>query len=84
MLHRLEGAVTTGEHAYLYRELCDLIQLPSRLPKAAEDITTAASAYMEIQKLNTSLSPAAWQAKFAKTAEGKSPQYETGQGSADE
>nr|AGH59872.1 variant surface glycoprotein 682 [Trypanosoma brucei] len=83
MLSRLEAAVAAGEHAYLYRELCDLIQLPSRLPKAADDTTTAASAYMEIQKLNTSLSPAAWWAKFAKTAEGKRPQYEPGQGSVD-
>nr|APD74006.1 variant surface glycoprotein 1125.2514 [Trypanosoma brucei] len=84
MLNRLEAAVAAGEHAYLYRELCDLIQLPSRLPKAANDTTAAASAYMEIQKLNTSLSPAAWRAKFAKTAEGKRPQYEQGQGSTDE
>nr|ARB50809.1 variant surface glycoprotein [Trypanosoma brucei] len=84
MLHRLEGALTTGEHAYLYRELCDLIQLPSRLPKGTDDSATAASGYMEIQKLNTSLSPEGCRAKFAKTTEGKSPQYEPGQGSADE
>nr|APD72858.1 variant surface glycoprotein 1125.2518 [Trypanosoma brucei] len=84
MMNRLEAAVAAGEHAYLYRELCDLIQLQSRLPKAADDTTTVTSGYMEIQKLNISLSPAAWRTKFAKTAEGKSPQYEPGQGSADE
>nr|ARB50700.1 variant surface glycoprotein [Trypanosoma brucei] len=78
IVSRTATGPTTGEHAHLFHNLCELLTAPTRISQTPDDTYTAKTDYLDILQLNTSLSDAEWRKKFAKPGQGKPrPEYTT-------
>nr|AGH60275.1 variant surface glycoprotein 1342 [Trypanosoma brucei] len=67
----IAGAVAAGDNAAAFEVLCDLISLAKSQPAGPKLESDSTSAYEELLKLNSTLSPKEWTDKFVDNANAK-------------
>nr|AGH60983.1 variant surface glycoprotein 413 [Trypanosoma brucei] len=70
-LQGADGAIGANANTYEFKRLCKLAALAYSKPAAATIADAATDSYQKIQRLNMTLSDAAWQAMFKKDKNGK-------------